>query len=180
MVDFYGLPQHVQRGWPGRRSADERPFDQKLPHLHAEIAAAVSAEMGASFDSRRFVPNVLMHEFEALLFSDCARFAVAIGRPEIEPRLKEIRQEFDTPEHINDSVETAPSKRIRALVSSPLNPSASKQCAASVDSFGIGWIDLSWLGIVWPRECELPQKRTGKLPGNCPLRSAFAPAAMPL
>jgi hypothetical protein len=132
MVDFYGQPQHVQRGWPGRRSADERPFDQKLPHLHAEIAAAVSAEMGASFDSRRFVPNVLMHEFEALLFSDCARFAVAIGRPEIEPRLKEIRQEFDTPEHINDSVETAPSKRIRALVPGYQKPSQGLLAAQSI------------------------------------------------
>lgn len=116
MVDFYRLPQHAQRGWPGRRNADDFPFDQKLPHLHAEIAAAVSTEMGTSFDARRFVPNVLMHEFEALLFSDCARFAIGIGRPEIQPRLTEIRRNFDTPEHINDSIETAPSKRIENLI----------------------------------------------------------------
>lgn len=132
MVDFYGLPDGIERGWPGRRSADDRPFDQKLPHLHAEIAAAVSAGMGANFDARRFVPNVLMHEFEALLFSDCARFAAAIGRPEIEPNLAAIRGQVPTPEHINDSVETAPSKRIQALIPRYQKPSQGLLAAQAI------------------------------------------------
>jgi hypothetical protein len=31
--------------------------------------------MGQGFDARRFVPFVVVHEFEALLFSDCAAFS---------------------------------------------------------------------------------------------------------
>ncbi len=57
-----------------------------------------------------------MHEFEGLLFSDCAAFSRGIGKPELESRFQEIRDQFTTPEEINDSPETAPSKRVEALV----------------------------------------------------------------
>ena len=56
-----------------------------------------------------------MHEFEGLLFSDCAAFAQSIGHPELEPELQQIREGFETPEDINDSPATAPSKRISDL-----------------------------------------------------------------
>jgi len=56
-----------------------------------------------------------MHEFEALLFSDCEAFSRAIGQPELALELTAIRDGFDTPERINDSPETAPSKRVLAL-----------------------------------------------------------------
>ena len=58
----------------------------------------------------------MMHEFEALLFSDCERFGQAIGYPQLAPRLQDIRNQFTSPEEIDDSPETAPSKRIAALV----------------------------------------------------------------
>lgn len=59
-----------------------------------------------------------MHEYEALLFSDCRRLANSLQVPQLEPQLAEIRQAFETPEDINDSPETAPSKRIVALMES--------------------------------------------------------------
>jgi hypothetical protein len=68
------------------------------------------------FNSQRFVPFVLMHEFEALLFSDCAAFSRGIYRPNLEGNFRRIRQQFATPEEINDAPETAPSKRIEALI----------------------------------------------------------------
>ena len=71
--------------------------------------------MGVDFDSRRFVPYLTMHEFEALLFSDCDRFGAAIGRPELSRRLQRIRNSFETPEEIDESPNRAPSKRIEAL-----------------------------------------------------------------
>lgn len=64
---------------------------------------------------QRFVPFVTMHEFEALLFSDCEAFARALAMPNLTERLRDIRNQFESPEHINDSPETAPSKRIEAL-----------------------------------------------------------------
>lgn len=73
-------------------------------------------EVGHGFKRVRFVPFVVMHEFEGLLFSDCARFSSSIGRPDLEPRFRAIRDEFESPEEINDSPDTAPSKRVEELV----------------------------------------------------------------
>jgi hypothetical protein len=72
--------------------------------------------MGTGFDSKRFVPFVVMYEFEGLLFSDCAAFSRGICRSDLEFRLQEIRDGFATPEEINDSPVTAPARRIGGLV----------------------------------------------------------------
>ena len=81
-----------------------------------DVANAISLEMGANFDTDRFVPFVIMHEFEGLLFSDCAAFARGIGQLALEPSFQAIRDQFTTPEDINDSPNTAPSKRIINLM----------------------------------------------------------------
>jgi hypothetical protein len=73
-------------------------------------------EMGADFDHDRFVPYVVMHEFEGLLFSDCQAFARGIGQDDLAPAFQAIRGQFESPEEINDSPYTAPSKRVEALV----------------------------------------------------------------
>lgn len=65
--------------------------------------------------SPRFVPRVVMHEFEGLLFSRPDRFAESLGRPDLSEEFRAIREEFETPEDINDSPDTAPSKRVRNL-----------------------------------------------------------------
>jgi hypothetical protein len=56
-----------------------------------------------------------MLEFEGLLFSDCIAFSRAISRPDLEGNFRDIRDQFATPEEIDDSPVTAPSKRIEAL-----------------------------------------------------------------
>src|ERR1035437_6720578 len=71
---------------------------------------------GIWVNSRRFVPFVVMHEFEGLLFSDCAGFSRGIGRSALETEFRKIRDQFATPEEINDSPLTAPSKRVIDLV----------------------------------------------------------------
>jgi hypothetical protein len=58
----------------------------------------------------------MMHEFEGMLFSDCAAFSVGIGLPALQPQLQGIRAQFGSPEEINDSPITAPSKRVEDLV----------------------------------------------------------------
>lgn len=57
----------------------------------------------------------MMHEFEGLLFSDPEGLACGIDRLDLMHTFKAIRSKFDSPEHINDSVTTAPSKRILSL-----------------------------------------------------------------
>ncbi|MBE0437714.1 MAG: DUF4276 family protein, partial [Methylomicrobium sp.] len=62
----------------------------------------------------RFIPYVQMYEFEGLLFSDPEALAKSIDYG-LAKRLMGIRDEFNTPEDINDSPVTAPSKRLKRL-----------------------------------------------------------------
>jgi hypothetical protein len=130
MVDYYGLP----RDWPGREEAPGKTSaPAKAEHVEAALLADISDEMGTSFDRRKFVPLVMMHEFEALLFSDPDRFAQEIGRGNLSAKFRAIREEFETPEDINDSVETAPSKRIERLF-----PGYEKPLFGVLAAMGIG------------------------------------------
>jgi hypothetical protein len=113
MVDFYGLPKEGEGAWPGRLKASALRFESRASCVENAMEDGLKADLG---DTRRFVPFVVMHEFEGLLFSDCSAFSRAIGRPELEPSLSAIREQFGTPEEINDSQETAPSKQIEKLI----------------------------------------------------------------
>lgn len=116
MVDYYGLPQCGDGAWPGRSVAPSKRFELRAITVEQALLEDIRGGMNEGFDERRFVPFVLMHEFEALLFSDCVRFASAIGWPEVAAGLQGVREQFGTPEEIDDSPQTAPSKRIRQLV----------------------------------------------------------------
>jgi hypothetical protein len=72
--------------------------------------------MGDRWRPDRFVPFVVMHEFEGLLFSDPVAFSKGIGRPDLATEFSAIRKQFTSPEEIDDSPITAPSKRLQALV----------------------------------------------------------------
>ena len=58
----------------------------------------------------------MMHEFEAMLFSDCTLLAQGIGRPDLKPKFQAIIDAAGAPEAIDDAPESAPSKRIEKLV----------------------------------------------------------------
>jgi len=125
MIDYYGLPNHGPGAWPGRaRSAGLRSTEEKARFVQEAVRNDLATGLGARFNSGRFVPFVVMHEFEGLLFSDCAAFSHSIGRSDLEIAFRKIREQFATPEDINDSADTAPSKRVQALAEryqKPLN-----------------------------------------------------------
>ena len=78
MVDYYGMP----RDWPGRAAvppSGETPSQIAVP-IEQGMSDAVVGEMGSGFNAGRFVPYVMMHEFEALLFSNCNRLAIGMGK----------------------------------------------------------------------------------------------------
>lgn len=116
MVDYYALPQSGDRAWPGRAAAAAAQPMEKSAIVNSALAKDVTAAMGGDFNPARFVPFVVMHEFEGLLFSDCHAFGQSIGRTDLIEAFQSIRDQFDTPEDINDSPITAPSKRVEALV----------------------------------------------------------------
>lgn len=115
MVDYYGMPKVAPGGWPGRAQATVLPFAAKAASVEDALLQDVRDASGADV-ARRFVPFVTMHEFEGLLFSNCAAFGSGIGRPDLTAGLQAIRDGFASPEEINDSPVTAPSKRVEALV----------------------------------------------------------------
>ena len=116
MVDFYGLPREGDGAWPGRAGALGVESGLKASRVEQALAADLLKELGSNFDLARFVPFVMMHEFEGLLFRDCAAFSQGIGRADLAPQFQRIRDDFETPEDINDSPATCPSKRVKDLV----------------------------------------------------------------
>ena len=109
MVDYYGLPGT----WPGReRPSRHATLSERAATVERAVLEDISTAIG---HPARFVPYVVMHEFEGLLFSDPDQFAQSLGEPDLAPRLRAIRREFRTPEDINDSPDKAPSKRILNL-----------------------------------------------------------------
>jgi hypothetical protein len=84
LVDYYGLPQGEDGGWPGRARAATLPAAEKARCVENALLANLGAAMGSRFDVRRFIPFVVMHVFEGLLFSDCAAFSRGIDRPDLE------------------------------------------------------------------------------------------------
>lgn len=63
----------------------------------------------------RFIPNVLMHEFEGLLFADPAAIVAITHAHSSLADLASVAAAFSSPEDINTGRETAPSKRLKNL-----------------------------------------------------------------
>ena len=116
MVDYYQLPQGGAAEWPGRARASGLPHADKAGTIARALSASVGDQMGPDFLENRFVPFVMMHEFEGLLFSDCEAFTRAISYPQLLADFQGIRDGFASPEEIDDSPTGAPAKRIEALV----------------------------------------------------------------
>ena len=103
MMDYYGLPND----FPG--------LDGRVPDAHEQVMRLELA-LQQDIDAPNFIPNLMLHEFEALLFSAPEKFAEWLDDQALLAPMAAIRGAFATPEHINNSPQTAPSKRILALV----------------------------------------------------------------
>ena len=137
MVDYYGLPQYGPGAWPGRAGAGTLPFPGNAEAVEGALSADVAKHMGHRFNPHRFVPNVVLHEFEALLFSDCTGFARGVERPDLAPQLQAIRDRFSCPEEIDDSPVTAPSKRVAELL-----PDYQKPLMGTLAALEIGLVTI--------------------------------------
>ena len=110
-IDFYG----IHADFPGiarakkLHSARDR-HDEVVGNLYAQLMSDLGEALTA-----RVVPYVQMHEFEGLLFSSPQDLAAGILLPHKWKQFAKILFEFDTPEDINNSFVTAPSKRIEHI-----------------------------------------------------------------
>ena len=102
LVDFYGFRQ--------------RPTDD-VRELEQFIDDAYAGRPHRQLRSDRVFAYVQRHEFEALLFSDVRAFArAAVASSDAERELAAVRDQFASPEDINDRSDTAPSKRIASAI----------------------------------------------------------------
>lgn len=103
LVDFYGF----------RSKGDATP-DELQQRINQEIRRNIRRDWNQS----KVFPYVQRHEFESLLFSDVSAFkdlSPKVPKESVE-KLHAIRNQFSTPEDINDDKSTAPSKRILGLI----------------------------------------------------------------
>ena len=106
---------------------------ERAEEIEDSLLQDVCNEMDANFNSNRFIPYVMMHEFEAMLFSDCDSFGHAIGQSDLIGDFQGIRDDFTSPEEIDDSpTDTAPSKRIENLMPAYQKPTMGVQAAQNI------------------------------------------------
>ena len=102
MFDYYAMPDDTP-------SIDHQDID--IYKRVDFIENAVNEDIGC----KNLLFNLVLHEFEALLFSEPQAFE-HIANDKVVRQLQAIRNSVDTPEHINNSAATAPSKRIQNVV----------------------------------------------------------------
>lgn len=112
LVDYYG----IGRDWPGLDAVRPGASPSEIATaICTATQVAIDAELANYRSDVRFVPHIAVHEFEALLFSDPTTLARAI-RADLQI-IEAIIQECGEPEAIDNSRDTAPSKRIEKLYS---------------------------------------------------------------
>jgi hypothetical protein len=109
-VNFYG----IKNDWPGFFDAKKEVTPSgKAAKINDATRRRVGELFGESNVEKRFIPYVAMHEFEALLFSDPEKLAQAL---QVSPgEIEKIIAACGEPENIDDSPQTAPSKRLEKL-----------------------------------------------------------------
>ncbi len=106
MIDLYGL----KSDFPGYATTHHLQYTTR--------AIEIERQFGEAINHWRFIPHIQLHEYEAMLFSapDVMEAWLSLYNDVPVSHFRNIRAQFDSPEHINDSPHTAPSKRIINLI----------------------------------------------------------------
>lgn len=102
LFDLYGLPGD----FPGKSSSGF-----PVTACGRQKAEFVEAALARDINRHNFIPNLLVHEYEALLFTQLDAFREWTDNDAVLQPLHAVRQ-HTAPEDINDAPDTAPSKRI--------------------------------------------------------------------
>jgi len=108
LLDFYGLPADfpgVSGVSVGHGAARDRV---------QAVECALLEAMGDRETTRRFIPFIALHEFEARYFAGPYKVADYFGQVEISAMMERAIQDADGPENINHGKQTHPSKRLES------------------------------------------------------------------
>ncbi len=111
-IDLYAL----ETNFPAYQDAKDKPdIYTRTACLESALHQAIVEHVGCR--PERFIPHIQPYEFEGLLFSNVEALC------DVEPTwhiylatLSAVRNSFETPEHINDSYEKKPSRRLGSLL----------------------------------------------------------------
>lgn len=102
MIDYYHLPSD----FPGFATLPHADCYARVRHLQQALHADIN--------NSRFHPFLTLHEFEALLFAAPHHIVATPEAPTASSnRLAAIREQYETPEEIDEGPETHPAERIR-------------------------------------------------------------------
>lgn len=102
LIDFYRFPSDF-------------PSLSTYGLTSMEKAKLIQQAFQEDIGQPNFIANLMIHEFESLLFSDPDGFRNWCDNPQLVANLTKICADFESPEYINDGYETAPSRRILKL-----------------------------------------------------------------
>jgi len=134
LVDFYAL----KKDWPGLHEASRTRYSERSSIMAAEINKDLKNRLKKLWNPHRCIPFVLIHEFETLLFADPVNAASAVGISSLAGPMEEIAASVSSPEEINDSRQTAPSKRLIKIFRENGFGHYDKRVHGNVAALGIG------------------------------------------
>jgi hypothetical protein len=112
LIDYYGLKakQHFPK-WDEALKINDK--NKKMDFLEDAMRKDIEEPF-----RNRYLPYIQLHEFEGLLFNDIQIFYEQIPKKDLvkEDELKQTFRDFPNPEMINDSSQTAPSKRLARII----------------------------------------------------------------
>lgn len=111
-LDLYGLDTSFPNFVEANKLAD---VYARTTSIETALHQAIVEHVGCR--PERFIPYIQPYEFEGLLFSDVE--ALVLTEPSWNNalvKLKAVQDSFETPEHINNSYETKPSKRLENIL----------------------------------------------------------------
>jgi hypothetical protein len=109
-IDYYG----IKPDWPGLTEAKVKNEPKAKADIINRAMIKKIEELWPRYNpTLRFIPFIVMYEFEALLFSNSGILAQKLSVP--ATCVDSILRECGEPENIDDSPITAPSKRLESL-----------------------------------------------------------------
>lgn len=109
LIDFYALPKDFPKYEEAKTIVDRA---DRLAFLEKAIIEDLKTEKEKEF--LNLLPYIQLHEFEALVFSSIDAIKSLYSNEDAKfNELERIISEYPNPEDINDSPQTAPSKRLK-------------------------------------------------------------------
>jgi len=110
LIDCYGIhPKHNFPKWEESKKRVDK--SSRMDFIEEQMRLDLNENL-----SWRFIPYIQLHEFEGLLFNDITFFHFSKSEFTNFQELQHIIESNPNPELINDSPETAPSKRLQKLI----------------------------------------------------------------